>query len=525
MKESVLVKGGIVVDGTGAPSRPADVLIKWGRIAEVGSLPGAEADLVLEAKGKIVCPGFIDTHTHSDLNLLYDPQHISALSQGITTEILGQDGLSYAPLSPANFEDFRKYLAGLNGNPELDLKTSGVAEFRRLFHHKTAINTAYQVPHGALRLETVGFEDVPLRGANLKKAQDLLAQGFDEGAVAFSTGLSYYPCSFGDTEELVHLCKVAAVYERPFVIHLRTVFPDPSNPFDPVEEALTIARGSGAPLHFSHFKTGTFNPGQVETLMAPIEAAMKRGLDITLECYPYPAGAGFAMFMMPRWANVGGYKGLLARLGHPVLRQRIAEDMVTQNLIHEGVFSLLPPGKEQQLLGRTFTEVAKERGLDEATLICNVMLDNKLMVGHLQPPPKKEIWEQLDRDLMELMQRPNYMVGSDSLAAAPHTHPRTYGTFTRFLRLQREHNFISLEALVNRMTALPARRFNLRDRGELKRGKAADVVVFDPLTVGDKATYENPHLLSEGISHVLVNGSVVYSDGRGLGVFPGKALP
>lgn len=337
MIESVLIKGGTVIDGTGAPPKRADVLIKWGRVVDVANLSGVEADLIIDATDKIVCPGFIDTHVHSDLDLLSDPQHISALSQGITTEILGQDGLSYAPLSPEKREDYRKYLAGLNGNPKLDVEWSSVAEFRQLFHEKTAINTAYQVPHGALRLETVGYNDVRLKGADLKKAQGLLARGFDEGAVGFSTGLSYYPCSFGDTEELVELCKVAAVYDRPFVIHLRTVFP--AEPFNAVEEAIEIAERSGAPLHFSHFKTGTLNPGQVDQLMAPIDAAIGRGVDITLECYPYPAGAGFAMFMMPRWAHVGGYNGLMARLADPVLRKKIAEDMVALGLVHEGIFT------------------------------------------------------------------------------------------------------------------------------------------------------------------------------------------
>ena len=523
MGETILIRGGQVIDGTGAPARRADVLIKWGLIADVGDFPEAEADLVLEAQGKVVCPGFIDTHVQSDLQLLAQPQHISALSQGVTTEILGQDGLSYAPLSPDNLREYRKYLAGLNGNPQLDQEWSSVAQFRRLFDKRTAINVAYQVPHGPLRLETVGFADGPLQGENLRRAQKLLAQGFEEGAVGFSTGLSYYPCSFADTEELVELCKVAALYNRPFVIHLRTVFPIQPGPLmrwrKPLKSQVRCF------LHFSHFKTGTLNPGRAAELMAPIDAAQERGVDITLECYPYPAGAGFALYMMPRWANVGGYGALMARLADPHLRRRIMSDMRGLGLLHEGIITYVAQERHREFIGRTFREVAEDLGLDEAEFICQLLLENNLAVGHMQPPPEEPLWEQLDRDLMELLLRPNYMVGSDALSAAVHPHPRTYGTFTRFLRLQREHKFMPLEALIQGMTSVPARRFGLKDRGELKRGKAADVVVFDPLTVGERATYERPKQLSEGILYVLVNGTVAFSHGKALGVLAGRALP
>lgn len=523
MKQSILIRGGQVIDGTGAPARRADVLIEWGRIAAIGNLGELEVDLVLEADGQVVCPGFIDTHVHSDLDLLARPEHTSALAQGVTTEILGQDGLSYAPLSKENLAEYRKYLAGLNGNPQLDAEWSSVAEFRRLFHQNVAVNTAYQVPHGALRLETVGFRDVPLKVADLERAQQLLAEAFDEGAVAFSTGLSYYPCSYADTEELVELCKVAACYKRPFVIHLRSVFP--GEPFDPVEEAIEIAERSGAPLHFSHFRTSVFNAGQVEQLMAPIDAAIKRGVDITLECYPYPAGAGFTMYMIPRWAHEGGYGALMARLADPRTRRKIEEDMVSYGLVHDGVFSYLPEGPDLELLGRTFSEVAEERGTTIPALVCEVMLRNNLAVGYMQPSPEQFFWDQIDRDIMELLKRPNYMVGSDALVVGQHAHPRTYGCFSRFLRLQREHGFMPLEALINRMTSVPARRFGLTDRGELLPGKAADILVFDPQAIRDKATYEQPNQLAEGMSWVLVNGQVALSHGKSLGVHAGRALP
>lgn len=523
MKESVLIKGGTIIDGTGQKPYQGDVLVKWGRIVALGNLSGACADLELNGEDQVVCPGFIDTHVHSDLDLLRNPDHSSALAQGITTEILGQDGLAYAPLSADNLREYGAYLEGLNGPLPKDLSWSSVAEFRRLFHRTTAINTVYQVPHGALRLETVGWADVPLEGVNLKKAQALLAQGFQEGAAAFSTGLSYYPCSFADTREMIELCRVAAAYKKPYVTHLRTVFP--GAPFDAVEEAIQIAEESGAALHISHFRTTPETVGRAHELMAPIEAAHERGVDITLETYAHPAGAGFTMVMLPRWAHVGGFAGLMTRLADPQLKKRMVQDMVKEGLLHDGIFTYLPPGSDQDLIGQTIYGSAKERNMDPALFVCELMLRNRLQVGYMSVPPEEDVWNRIEADIRELIQKPYYMVGSDSISPAPRPHPRTFATFPRFLRWQREMGFMPLEALIQRMTSIPARRFGLWDRGELKKGKSADIVVFNPRAIRDNATYENPNLLAEGVSHVLVNGVITFRQGMPLGVYAGVPLP
>ena len=523
MRESILIKGGTMIDGTGARPEKGDLLVRWGRIIELGQLEGVKADLEIDATDQIVCPGFIDTHVHSDLDLLIHPDHTGALAQGITTEILGQDGLSYAPLSPKNRLEYGSYLAGLNGPLPDHLTWSSVAEFRRLFHRTTSINTVYQVPHGALRLETMGFADVPLEGALLKKAQDLLAQGFEEGAAAFSTGLSYYPCSFGDTQELIELCQVAAAYGRPYVVHLRTVFP--ATPFDPVEEAIQIAETSGASLHISHFRTTPANAGRVQEMLEPLERAMDRGVDITLETYPYPAGAGFLMVMIPRWAHVGGYAGLMARLADPVSRKRIVKDMVAEGLLHDGIFTNLPEGPDEVLLGQTIYGAAKERGLDPASFVCDVMLRNQLFAGYMSVPPDPNLFEQIEADIRQLIQKPYYMVGSDSVFPAPWPHPRTNGTYPKFLRWQREHGFMPLEELIRRMTSLPAKRFGLMDRGILQQGKGADLVIFHPATITDCASYGEPRTHAVGVSSVIVNGELVFHHGKSLRVYAGQALP
>ncbi len=527
----VVIKNGTVVDGTGRPGRRADVGIVGDRVAAVGDLSGPDvsAATVIDATGKVVCPGFIDTHVHSDLMLLAEPAHEAALRQGVTTEILGQDGLSYAPLSAENLQAYRRYLAGLNGNPDLACTWSTVAEFRACFDRTVAVNTAYLVPHGAIRLEAVGFRDVPLVGEALERARRLLAQGLEEGAVGFSTGLSYYPCSWADTDELVELCRVAARYDRPYVTHLRTVFR--AGRFDPVEEALEIGRRSGVKVHFSHFRTGPLTAGQVEQITAPIDRAKAAGVDCTLETYPYPTGSSQGVMFLPPWAHDGGPDALLARLRDPEARRRLVKEIDYTYLgsargtrgWDEIVFSHLP--KNADLVGLTFAEAATRRGKEVPELLCDLLLEEEFRVGFWGLPPEPDLWEQIDRDIMTLLARPDYMVGSDGIWVGQRPHPRAYGCFARILGPLRRKYRVPLELLINRMTAVPAARFGLRDRGVLAPGKFADLVVFDPETISDTSTYENPRSFAVGVGWVLVNGRVALADGQPTGILAGRPVP
>lgn len=526
----VLIRGGWLVDGSGAPGRPADVGIVGELVEAVGHLAGAEAALTLDAAERVVAPGFVDTHVHSDVMILSDPQHAPKLCQGVTTEILGQDGTSYAPLSPLNLQLCRRYLAGYNGNPPILWDWSSVAEFRSRFDGTVAVNTAYLVPHGAVRLETVGWCDVPLRGQDMRRAQDLIRRGLDEGAVGFSTGLSYFPCSYADTEEIVNLCRPVAERGVPYVVHLRTVFR--GEPVDPVEETLEIGRRTGVPLHFSHFRTDPHNAGRVDELMAPIDAAQAEGLDVTLELYPYPSGATKAAMYLPPWAHEGGPDHVLARLADRTKRNRIKAEMNTQRLVRKAtwddyVLSHLPSAKNRSLAGLSVSAAARTRGAaSEEDLLLDLLMEEGLEVGLRGAPPPLDVWQQMSRDQMALLARPNYMVGSDSILVGDKPHPRAYGCFPRFLgRLRREVGGMSLEAMVNRMTAVPAARFRLGDRGLLQPGRAADIAVFDATTLIDTATYENPRSFPVGMEYVLVNGKVAVAKGAPTGVLAGRVLP
>ncbi len=517
----LVVKNGKIYDGSEQEAYIADIGIIGDKIAEIGSLSSAETRDELDATELCVMPGFIDTHLHSDMLLLYDRQHANGLNQGITTELLGQDGLSYAPLSKDNLEMYARYLGGLNGYFEdIPLNFHTVEEYLGKFHKKVATNVAYQVPHGTVRLEALGFHDKPLTGYALDRAKDLMREAFEEGAVAFSTGLSYYPCSYSDTDELVELCKVCAEYDVPFVTHTRTVFRD--GIFDATEEAIEIARRAGCKLHFSHFRTGPDNAGMSKKLMEPIEKSIAEGMCITLETYPYYSGSGYAVIFLPLWATEGGYAAVLKRLADKSLRKDIIKGMKENTIPPSGTFTHLK--KYGHYVGMNFEDVARERGQSVEDMLCDILLEENLDVGYYSNPTTDEnICRLLDEDFVWLLSRPYYMICSDSIPYGFKPHPRSFGTFPRFLRLAREHG-MSYETFANRAAAMPAKTFRLKDRGRIMKGCYGDLVILDGEKVTDNATYKDPRRGPSGIKHVVVNGRIAVYDEKVTGLFSGYAL-
>ena len=522
----VVILGGSVIDGTGAAAYGADVGIRGETIAEIGDLSQAQARRVVDAVGLSVAPGFIDTHAHSDAVLLTDPQHADGLRQGITTEILGQDGLSYAPLSPENYRLNRRYLAGLLGEPPEDLDMSSVAAFRSHYHKKTAINTAYCIPHGAIRLETVGFYDKPLVGDALDDAERLIREGMEQGAVGLATGMSYFPNAWSDTDELVELCKVVAEYGGVYVTHLRDVNTERGFGGGDVPEALEIGRRSGVKVHFSHYRTQPDSAGKVAERVELIDKAKAEGVDCTLELYPYPTGSSYPIRYLPSEVNDGGPDALMNRLRDPDEQRRMIEYMQERpNDLSSAVFTYLP--KNSHLEGMSLRDIADERGKSMEESLMELLVDEELQVGYRGAPPDSvAVWRQVSRDCVELLSRPDYMVGSDSIHVGSLPHPRAYGCFPRFLgRLRRSFGMLTLEQMVQRMTENPARRFGLSGRGRIERGAFADIVVFDAERINDNATYEDPCQFPTGIPYVLVNGQVAVDSERCTGVLAGQAVP
>ncbi len=523
----VTILGGTVVDGTGMAGVPADVGIEGDSIEAIGDLSRVDTRRVVDATGLTVAPGFIDTHAHSDAVLLTDPQHAQGLRQGITTEILGQDGLSYAPLGPEGYDIFRRYLAGILGEAPEGLDMSSVAAFRSHYHNKTAVNTAYMVAHGAVRLETCGFRDVPMTGDRLARAQRLVREGIEQGAAGLATGLSYHPQAWSDTEEIVQLCRPVREAGGVFVTHVRDVNTDRAYGGGGVAEALEIGRRSGVKVHFSHHRTGEHDAGMVAERMALIDEAKAQGVDVTAELYPYPTGSTYPASDIPSYAHDGGPDALVKRLGDPVERGKIAAHLESsaRHKLDEMVLSHLH--KNSRFEGMALPDVAGRLGMGVAEALCHLLVEEDLRIAFWATPPDSvAVWAQTGRDALEFLSRPDYMVGSDSIHVGSWPHPRAYGTFPRLLgRLRRRHGVLTLEQMVQRMTDNPARRFGLKRRGRIQQGFFADVVVFDPHTIIDNATYDDPRQPPTGIPFVLVNGRVAVDRERCTGVLAGQAVP
>ena len=523
----VLILGGTVVDGTGKPGYRADVGIKGETIDAIDDLSRSEARRVIDATGMAVSPGFIDTHAHSDAALLNDPQHANGLRQGITTEILGQDGLSYAPLSRENYPIYRRYLSGILGEPPEDLDMSSVAAFRSHYHKKVAINIAYPIAHGALRLEVLGFQDRPMVGDDLDRAKRLVHEGMEQGAVGLATGMSYHPQAWSDTAELVELCKVVHEADGAYITHLRDVNTSRGFGGGGVPEALEIGRQSGVAVHFSHLRTHPQNAGDIESVVGEIDRAKTQGVDCTMELYPYPVGSSFPLSFLPSWAHDGGPVAIMKRLRDPEDRARIVDflDDDPRRRVDKGTFTHLKHNKA--LEGMSMEDVADDRGVSFGEALCDLLLEEDGQICYRgNPPHSVAIWRQVSEDAINLLARPDYMVGSDSIPIGGLPHPRAYGTFPRFLgRLRRSYTVMSLEATVQRMTDNAARRFGLTKRGRIEQGYYADIVVFDPDRVIDNATFDDPIQFPTGIPHVLVNGQVAVDHERCTGVMAGQAVP
>ncbi len=517
MTLDIVIEGGRLVDGTGTPWRRADVGIAGGRIAAIGRLQDAAARRRIGADGLIVCPGFIDIHAHADLTLPSNRGQIERLRQGITTEVLGQDGLSYAPASPEHLPEWRRYLTGMNGDGAgLDWAWSSVAEYLERLEGKAA-NAVYLVPHGAVRVETMGWADRPAMAAEMQCMTALVTAGLEQGALGLSTGLSYVPCAHATTDELIALCRPVAEAGGILAIHLRSYG---STILDALDEAISVGRATGVAVQVSHLRVSDpVNWGKAPQIAARLDAARADGVDITFDIYPYQAGCAPLFCLIPLWAQAGGPDAILARLADDTERARMGEEMRSWGA-DWGAFSLsnAPPTPWGDWEGLSLPEAAQESGRDVETFIMDLLLDTQLNATIVGRGGNREDNERLAR-------HPAGMVCSDGVLVGGHPHPRGYGTFPRVLAHHvRERRLLTLEEAVRKMTAAPAARLNLTDRGGLCVGAAADVVIFDPDRVADRGTYEDGRRPPEGIEWVLVNGQPAIVQGQPTGVLAGRVL-
>lgn len=517
------IRGANIIDGTGKAPFTGDILVSGGKIVHVGRAVDSTDATVLLGAGLTATPGFIDAHTHNELYGMAHRQQARALTQGITTEIVAQCGLGLAPADSGPEELIRLY-AGIVGeyNPAVHTWRSFDEYLTRL--GGAGIHATSPITHSALRANAVGHIARKATARELDKMCSDAARAMEEGAVGFSTGLTYYPAGYGDTDELIAICRVVREHDGVFLVHKRDNFGYPRDLGD--DEAVRVLRETGVRTHILHIRTGMAAPGDIDGLLQPYRAAINDGLDISFEFYPYLVGAGFGLVFLPPWAMEGGYQAVLDRTGDRGLRKRIVEGIRSRYeflMSAEGAtFAGLP--ETPQYIGRTFREVSAERGQNEPDMICDLLYENKLNFGYrYNPPGESEAAQTLEDDFFRLLDLPFYTIGSDAIAYGQAPHPRATGTFPRLLRMARERGY-PLERLIHKITMFTAGRYRLAGKGTLAPGMDADISLFDYGAVRDNATFGEPLRLSDGMRHVLVDGELAMKDGGITGRLNGKAL-
>ncbi|MBN2334626.1 D-aminoacylase [Candidatus Bathyarchaeota archaeon] len=532
----LVIRNGRVVDGTGNPWYFADVAVKDGKIAGIAKNLQGEAGKVIDAKGLIVAPGFIDAHSHGDYNTLVYRDMENLIHQGITTVVAGQCGASPAPLSDKSRAEMQKDVdAWLPEGYELRLTWDTFDDYL-VEEEKEGLgaNVAHMVGHGAVRAAAMGFEARDPAATELEAMRELTAEAMEAGAYGLSSGLIYPPGIYAKTPELIELAKVAARYGGVYDSHIRG---EGRGLFDALREALEIGEKAGIPVQISHHKIASKSIwGQSRESLTMFEEARRRGVDVTVDQYPYKAGSTSLITLLPPWAHDGGTEAALERLRDEELRRRMKRE------IEEGIpgwenfggelgwenvrVTWVKTDANKAVEGMNMVEVKKHRGApDEFTALYQLLLEEE---GATQ----MVIFYGDEGDVKRIMSHPLHMVGTDAGCCTVEgpfckgkPHPRHYGTYPKILgRYVREEKTLRLEEAVRKMTSFPAQRFGILDRGVLRPGMCADITVFNPDTVAEKATYSVPHAFPEGIDYVVVNGMVTIGGGVYTGVHAGKTL-
>ena len=526
----IIIKNGRIVDGTGNPWTSGDIALRGDRIAKIGNLKNATAKKVVDATGLVVSPGFIDMLGQSEIALLIDNRSLSKLSQGITTEITGE-GQSIAPQDTLTLSQLQ---------PELDryhLKVDWTTldrYFVRLEKTRTPLNLGTYVGAAQVRQAVLGDVDRAPNAEELARMKALVAEAMQEGAFGISTALIYPPGHYAKTDELIELAKIAAQYGGIYATHMRS---EGQSEAEAVQEALRIGREGHLPVEIFHLKViGKPRWGSMPNVIGMIQAARDSGQDVSADLYPYVAGGTALASSLPPWVADGGVPKLLERLKDAAVRSRIKEELASEHPNWENLYlgsggapGILLSGIEnpafQQYNGKTLAQLANEQGKDPLDAMMDLVLADKAQTGAIYFIASED-------DLRYGLKQPWTSIGLDGGETSldgplfdPHGHPRAFGSMPRLLgHYVREEHLLPLEQAVRKLTSLPAQRQGLQDRGLLKEGFFADITIFNPATIIDKATYESPTLLSEGIEYVFVNGELEYEEGKLTGAMAGRAL-
>jgi N-acyl-D-amino-acid deacylase len=516
----VILRGGELVDGMGSPRYLADVAIKEGFIVEIGSVR-ENAEFVLDVNGLVVAPGFIDTHSHSDLFLIHEPQSMAKIMQGITTEIIGQDGLGEAPIRDDLILKWRKYLSGLNGDPPIKWTWNNFSDYLdRVQRARPSVNVASLVGHGNLRLVSMGMDNIEPSKDEMMMMKTILSESLRQGAIGLSTGLIYAPCIYSKVWELVELCKVTAQFNGVFVVHMRN---EGDKLIESIDEVLEVGRKSGAHVHISHFKVqGEANWGKSKLSLKKLEDFNVQGVKVSFDQYPYTAGSTFLSSLLPAWVHEGGVDQLLERLRDLDVRKKIInmynekENFDRATRWDRVLVTYIMSDKNKMYEGFSIRAIAEKRGQAEVETLIDLVLEEENQASMAS-------FSMSEEDIRRIMAHPLGMFCTDGLLLGK-PHPRAYGAFPRVLGRYVKEEVFGLEEAIRKMTSYPAQTFNINKRGILQPGFYADITVFNPETIEDMSTFQEPRIFPKGISHVLVNGVITVENGRFNGIRAGKVL-
>lgn len=511
----IYFKNGIVIDGTGSDSYQADVGIVGNKIEKIGDLRSYSASVTYDITDKIICPGFVDMHSHADLMSIVEPELLPKLMQGVTTDLIGQDGIGAAPIRPSLVAKWSKYLSCLSGGPNLSWNWADTADFLNVIaEHPTGINLATLLPQGNLRLSTIGLENTQASKEQIQHMEKLVRLGMRQGAVGISLGMAYLPCVFTRREEMVSLFGECAKLGGFLAVHIR----NQSDLFlESLEEMITIAFEAMIPLHISHLLvSGRTNWPKMKHGLDLLDKAREDGLETSFDIHPYTAGSTLFTAILPPWALSGGTNHMLELLSDPVQRNKIRDNLVNppepsmDGLSWEGfvkdvgwsniIISSAHSQNAHEIIGKSVADVAANRNQNPEDTALEILEQESGEVGMI-------IKNRMRRDNIALgIAHPHGMICSDGVWGEK-PHPRLYGSFPKFLhQFVLQEKIISLEEAIRKITSLPMQRMGFADRGKIQEGMIADIVVFNQLTLKDKASYDNPKQYPTGIQHVLVNG-------------------
>ena len=526
----VIIKGGTLYEGTGAEPRHVDLAIRGDRIVGLGDFKSVKAKTVIDANGLAVAPGFINMLSWSNESLIQDGRSQSEIRQGVTTEIMGE-GESMGPVN----DRVREHMLREQSDIKYDIKWNTLAEYLRYLENRgISCNVASFIGATTIRENVIGFEDKQPTPEQLDQMRELVRKEMEAGALGIGTSLIYPPAFYAKTEELIELCKVASKYQGKYISHMRS---EGNRLLEALNELIRISREAGIPAEVYHIKAaGQPNWGKIDDLLSRIEAAQKEGLKITADMYTYTAGGTGLDACLPPWTEDGGYPALFKRLRDPATREKIKAQVQTPSDEWENMY-LAAGGPEHILLsqfksetlkpltGKTLAEVAKMRGKDPIDTAMDLIAEDGSRIGTIY-------FMISEANIKKELAKPWISFGSDEASQAPegvflksNPHPRAYGNFARVLgKYVRDEKVLSLSDAIHRLSGLPATNLGLDHRGFLKEGMSADVVVFDPAMIADRATFEKPHQYAVGVKHVFVNGVQVLKNGEHTGAKPGRAL-